>query len=633
MRGIFTEENLQVSVNSLLEKNDSCGVDGIFVSDFQEYWKLNKSKILDSILKGQYKPAAVQQTEILKKNGKKRTISRYTCTDRVILDVLKRELTPMWESDFSKCSYAYQENKGVQSAVNQAAQFIERGGKWVVEIDIHDFFDTINLERMESMLRKRIKDEELMKLIHQYLYIMVEDDYKKSRNTLGLVQGSPISPLCSNIYMMEFDRYMEQRYHFCRFSDDINIYCDSEEKARLAAEDTKEYLQKKLGLTCNNEKGGIYPSMTRKYLGFEFYCVKEKTRVYVRRAKKESDQFYLHWHTSAIQKIDRNYHLINDGILTKKDFTILFENEEKKYYIPVETCNSINIYSNVTFSSSFFEYANQRHLKVNIFDKYGEYVGGFCTASHYETGKTMLKQALLYNDLDKRLAIAKNIELASLHNQRENLRYYNKHKKSDMLKLAIEQMSNCMSEMKACSDLEQLLLIEARAKQKYLQAFDYMVDNKDFIFEKRTRRPPQNEMNALISFGNVFLYRRIATEIYKTPLDIRIGFAHATNNRSESLNLDIAEIFKPIIVDRAIFTAIHNMEITSKEHFEREGKNGVYLNKEGKRRFIHELEHKLYQKLSVNGATMTYDTLIRNEIRKIVRMVQQGEKYKPFKYT
>ena len=116
-------------------------------------------------------------------------------------------------------------------------------------------------------------------------------------------------------------------------------------------------------------------------------------------------------------------------------------------------------------------------------------------------------------------------------------------------------------------------------------------------------------------------------------MDIRIGFVHATNNRSESLNLDIAEIFKPIIVDRAIFTVIHNMEINAKEHFEREESGGIYLNKEGKRIFIQELERKLYQKLTVGGKTMTYDSLIRNEIRKVVNLVQHDERYKPFKYT
>lgn len=316
-----------------------------------------------------------------------------------------------------------------------------------------------------------------------------------------------------------------------------------------------------------------------------------------------------------------------------RDYTLLFENDEKKCYIPVETCGAINIYSNVVFSNSFFDYANKKRLKVNLFDKYGEYIGGFCTFSHYDAGKTMLKQAMIYNDAERRLTMAKSIEIASLHNQRENLRYYFKHKRTPELKTVIDDITSYMAEMKACGEMEKMMLIEARAKQRYLQSFDVMIQDSSFRFEKRTRRPPQNEVNAMISFGNVFLYQRISTEIHKTALDIRIGFVHATNNRSESLNLDVAEIFKPIIVDRAIFTVIHNMEILVNEHFDREGEKGVYLNKEGKRIFIKALEQKLYQKITVDGQRITYDTLIRNEIRKIVHYVQRDIKYKPFKYT
>jgi len=213
------------------------------------------------------------------------------------------------------------------------------------------------------------------------------------------------------------------------------------------------------------------------------------------------------------------------------------------------------------------------------------------------------------------------------------LRYYYKRTKQVELQITINEVTAIMTELKACSGLEELMMLEARAKQKYLQAFDYMVADEAYPFEKRTRRPPRNELNALISFGNVFLYQRIATEIQKTALDIRIGFAHATNNRSESLNLDIAEIFKPIIVDRAIFTIIHNMEINKSEHFEKTEDGGVYLNKIGKKIFIHELEQKLYQKISVKGVRKTYDTIIRDEIKKILRYVKCGEKYKPFKYT
>lgn len=137
----------------------------------------------------------------------------------------------------------------------------------------------------------------------------------------------------------------------------------------------------------------------------------------------------------------------------------------------------------------------------------------------------------------------------------------------------------------------------------------------------------------MISFGNVFMYQRIATEIRKTALDIRIGFVHSANNRSETLNLDIAEIFKPVIVDRAIFTLIHNMQITKDAHFETDEQGAVYLNKAGKTIFIKELEKKLYQKVKINGVSRTYDSIIKMEIQKIIRTIQNGEKYKPYKYT
>lgn len=160
-----------------------------------------------------------------------------------------------------------------------------------------------------------------------------------------------------------------------------------------------------------------------------------------------------------------------------------------------------------------------------------------------------------------------------------------------------------------------------------------MIADDRFQFKKRTRRPPMNEVNAMISFGNTFIYRRIANEIYRTALDIRIGFVHAANSRSESLNLDIAEIFKPIIVDRTIFTVIHNLQINNKEHFEKEDNGGIYLNNVGKRIFIRELEYKLSSKISVDGQKLSYDNLMKEEIHKIVKLVQDNEKYKPFKYT
>lgn len=629
----FTDDDFAKSIKILHQKKNSCGIDDIFINQFDDFWKLNKDSIVSQVNSSSYKPSAVLMEEIVVKSGKKRMISRYTCTDRVILDILKRKLVPVFDKTFSEHSFAYRENKGVYEAVKYAAKLIESGKKFVAEIDIKDFFENINLQRLEHFLSSKLSDQDLNQLIHRYLYIFTVIDGKKTRKTVGIIQGSALSPLFSNVYMADLDEYMESKYLFCRFSDNINIYCDSEEEAYKAFNDVTHWLQGKLGLKYNSDKSGVYPSLDRRYLGYDFKLSKGTKTISVCRHNYEKPNYFGSWHCSAIQKIDRNYHIINDGVLNKKDFTILFENDEHKMYIPIETCTSINVYSNVILGSSFLQFINSKGLNVNIFDKYGNFIGSFHSEQHYKRSVTLLKQASIYNDEKNRLMICIKIETASLHNQRENLRYFNKHKPSESLKTAIDFMSDCISEMKQSRSVNHLLTIEARAKQRYLQEFDEMIADDRFQFKKRTRRPPMNEVNAMISFGNTFIYRRIANEIYRTALDIRIGFVHAANSRSESLNLDIAEIFKPIIVDRTIFTVIHNLQINNKEHFEKEDNGGIYLNNVGKRIFIRELEYKLSSKISVDGQKLSYDNLMKEEIHKIVKLVQDNEKYKPFKYT
>jgi CRISPR-associated endonuclease Cas1 len=180
--------------------------------------------------------------------------------------------------------------------------------------------------------------------------------------------------------------------------------------------------------------------------------------------------------------------------------------------------------------------------------------------------------------------------------------------------------------------IDEFLLVEARMRQEYFSCWDDIIRDPKFVFDKRTRRPPRNPVNAMISFGNVFLYNRVATEIYKTSLDIRIGICHAANRRSESLNLDIADIFKPVIVDRVIFSCIHNHELKADLHFELSDGGGIYLNAEGKKIFIRALEQKLYQRVTVKEEKISYQALLRKEVQKLMRVIQYGEKYKPYKY-
>ena len=174
-------------------------------------------------------------------------------------------------------------------------------------------------------------------------------------------------------------------------------------------------------------------------------------------------------------------------------------------------------------------------------------------------------------------------------------------------------------------------MIEARARQLYYVAFNQILKNNEFKFLKRSKRPPLDEINAMLSFGNTLLYNQFLQIIWKTSLDPRIGIVHATNRRAHSLNLDFADIFKPIITDRIIFSLINLKQIKS-EHFERMEDGGIYLNKLGKRIFLEEFMEKLESKFVIKNESLTYKQLMINEVRNFQKHVINGEKHKPYKY-
>lgn len=222
----------------------------------------------------------------------------------------------------------------------------------------------------------------------------------------------------------------------------------------------------------------------------------------------------------------------------------------------------------------------------------------------------------MYEDVAARLDLARKLEIAGISNLRANLRYYHRRKGRTALKEAIEYLSGLIQKMNEAKDVNQLMTIEAQARQHYYRCFNWILEDEDFVFEKRTRRPPEDPLNAMISFGNTLLYQKIANEINRTSLDIRIGIVHAAGSRPESLNLDLADLFKPIIVDRTLFTLI-NRNMLDAEDFVEVEKNGIYLSGKGKKQFIQEFERKLYQKIQIDGCDRTYDFVIKSEIQKL----------------
>ena len=174
------------------------------------------------------------------------------------------------------------------------------------------------------------------------------------------------------------------------------------------------------------------------------------------------------------------------------------------------------------------------------------------------------------------------------------------------------------------------MAVEGNTRELYYKGFDIIINDKDFMFEERTRRPPQNYLNTLISFGNTLAYTTCLSEIYKTHLDPRIGYLHSTNFRRFSLNLDVAEIFKPILVDRIIFNCIGKKIITKKDFVK--DSEGIILKEKGKKSFIENWDEKL--KTTINhrdiGRSISYRRLIRLELYKIEKHIMGEKQYEPF---
>jgi CRISPR-associated protein Cas1 len=324
----------------------------------------------------------------------------------------------------------------------------------------------------------------------------------------------------------------------------------------------------------------------------------------------------------------RTIYIFSDGELKRKENTLYFETEEGKKYIPVENTSEIFIFGEVTINKRLLEFLTESEIILHFFNYYGYYVGSFYPREHMNSGYMILKQAEHYLDETKRVALARKFVNGGVENIKKVLTYYQNRGKN--LEEFIEKINSLSESLASCSSTDELMAIEGNIREQYYYAFDMIIDNEHFIFEGRTRRPPKNRLNALISFGNSILYTICLSEIYHTHLDPRIGFLHATNFRRFSLNLDVAEVFKPVIVDRVIFTLV-NKGILKPQHFEQK-LDGIVLNEKGRELFVREMDERLKTTFEHKSLArhVSYRQLIRLELYKIEKHLIGDEEYKPF---
>lgn len=621
----MTYETLSNAFQSLSKKPDMSGSDGVLLSELPAYWEAHKNVILEQIRSGIYVPSPIQI-------GNSHSYI-FSSIDQLILCCLNMELSQKYDSLFSPLCFFGRNRRGEKDALSQIELYLNNQHMFCAAFQINQYYESVSLPVLERKVNQIIEEPSVRALLHQYLYLKLEYRGQTFTKTSGLIPNMELTPFLSNLYLNDLDQaLLKKNISYIHYGNQYLLYFPDKPSAEEAFLPLQKILTQEYPFSLNLKHCGIFPSCRQKFLDYTFSYDEKEKKYIARKTNLGKMKEYRQWESSSLQVENNQYHLLNDGILSKRDYTLLFENGINKCYLPVETTHTLNVYSNMVFKKTFFQFASEKNLEVNMFDKYGQKIGSFVPAGDGARTRTLLKQVEYYLDSDKRFAIAQAMEIAALHNLRANLRYYSRHLNNLILNENIAKLTALQDSLKASKDLQHLMLIEARAREIYYSMFNYIIQKEGFKFTKRTRRPPKDAINALISFGNVWLYNQIATEINKTSLDIRIGFIHAANRRNESLNLDIADIFKPLVVDRAIFTVINRNMIRPELHFETTSESGVYLNKEGKRIFLQELRKKMLQRNTQKNKSSTNSQKIQEEIRKIYRAVEQDEKYKGYKY-
>ena len=269
---ILDIRNVQKALKQVTANQGAGGIDGMQTDELRDYLNANWQTLRKDILEGSYRPQAVRKVEIRKPQGGTRMLGIPTVTDRLLQQAVAQWLSPKYEAEFSNYSYGFRENRNAHQAVLQAQQNLNEGYEWIIELDLEKFFDKVNHDKLMGLLVKKISDKRILKLIRSYLNSGIMEDGVVSPRTEGTPQGSPLSPLLSNIVLNEMDKELQARGHrYVRYADDCSIYVKSEKSAQRVMETITKYIEDKLKLKVNRIKSKVSRPTESTLLGFSFY--------------------------------------------------------------------------------------------------------------------------------------------------------------------------------------------------------------------------------------------------------------------------------------------------------------------------------------------------------------------------
>ena len=276
MDKILSQKNLQEAMKRVKSNKGALGIDKMSVEEIDEYFSKHIEEIKTSIWEKKYRPQAVKRVYIPKPNGKKRPLGIPVVVDRVIQQAVEQVFSELYDECFSEHSYGFRPNRSAHQAMEEVLFYLNEGCEWVIDLDIEKYFDTVNHDKLISILREKVKDDVTLHLVRSFLRAGIMEDGIIRRNEEGVPQGGPLSPILSNIYLDRFDKELESRgLRFVRYADDCNIFVKSEMSANRVMKSVSSWLERKLFLKVNMTKTKVVRPSNSSFLGFTFWRNKD----------------------------------------------------------------------------------------------------------------------------------------------------------------------------------------------------------------------------------------------------------------------------------------------------------------------------------------------------------------------
>ncbi len=684
---VLADHNLLQAWYKVRANKGCAGIDRETTADFESHLMSGLALLRDEVIYRTYRPQPLLRVHVPKKSGHGlRSLSIPAVRDRILHTAVALALTPLFEAEFEECSYAYRPGRSGDMAVNRVQRLRDEGFTWVADIDIHSFFDEIDHSRLLTEVEKLVIDPAILRLIRIWIAADVVDGNHRFRLHKGVPQGSPLSPLLANLYLDQLDEAMlDKDLRLVRFADDFLILCRRKKAADKALEFTAEVLES-LRLRLNPAKTQVIDFKHGfRFLGVEFVrslAIKakypaavqlsfdlqtlaeipvqlpgptEKTKQQVESSRPKSEMV-LAFAEAGVEAGDfpeqieqvmpleapvdekeikktpaeldprlRTLYVLEHGYVLAKESErfVLKKRGEIIQRIPAIKVDQIMIFGNAQITTQTMDFCLQTKIPIYLLSGHGRFYG---VIAGFSTDPVLLHRDQFNRAQDPGFCVdlAREFIRGKIANCRVILLRYSRRRNLPYCRKAAGRLQAILSKLGSVTELDSLRGHEGTAARLYFGALSSSLD-PDWRFNGRTRQPPGDPVNAMLSYGYTLLYYNIYSFLRSRGLNPHVGFLHPIRAGHPALVSDMIEEFRAVIVDTVVLKLVFNRRVTPVQFTSSDSAGrGCLLSSRARKLFIRELEKKMNAPIQhpVSGLQLDYRRCLEHQIYHLASVIQ-----------